>query len=71
MRSRGLAAFERRLLLVQTKDGYSLRGAARVFDDCIVLVGAERVDVEKPFALGGEVVVLRENISFFQSIGES
>lgn len=68
---RGLAEYERRLIVLQTRDGYSLRGAARVYADCIVLVGCERVDTEKPLQLGGEVIVLRENVSFFQTITET
>jgi hypothetical protein len=67
----GLAEYERRLIVLQTRDGYSLRGAARVYADCIVLVGAERVDTEKPVQLGGEVIVLRENVSFFQTITQT
>lgn len=67
----GLADYERRLVVLQTRDGYSLRGAARVYEDCIVLAGCERVDTEKPVQLGGEVIVLRENVSFFQTITET
>lgn len=66
-----LAGLERRVIVLQTKDGYSLRGAARVYDDCIVLTSAERVDIEKPLQLGGEVIVLRENVSWFQTVTQT
>lgn len=63
-----LAEFERRLVVLQTKDGYSFRGLARFSPECVVLSVAERVDIEKPLQLGGEVVVLRQNVSWFQTI---
>jgi hypothetical protein len=56
------------MILVQTKDGFALRGAARVFDDCIVLAACTRLDGDQPVELGGEVIVLRENVSFFQTV---
>lgn len=68
MRRHGLAGYERRLIVLQTVDGFALRGAARVYDDCIVLSACVRVDQEQPVELGGEVVVLRENVSFFQTV---
>lgn len=66
----GLAQYERSLILLQTKDGFAFRGAARFYKDCIAMVATDRVDGERPVSVG-EVVVLKDNVSFFQPITQT
>lgn len=64
---RGLRRHLRRTLVVHTKDGRSLRGVlTHEHTDCLVLSQARLLDVD--IALGGETVILRENISWAQDI---
>jgi hypothetical protein len=64
---RGLHRFLRRTLVVHTKDGRSFRGVLmHEHVDCIVLAHARLLDED--VALGGEPVILRENISWAQDV---
>jgi small nuclear ribonucleoprotein (snRNP)-like protein len=64
---RGLRRFLRRTMVVHTKDGRSFRGIlVGEHADCIVLSHARLLDAD--VALGGEPVILRENISWCQDV---
>lgn len=64
---RGLRRFLRRTMVVHTKDGRSFRGVlVGEFADCIVLSHARLLDED--VSLGGEPVILRENVSWAQDV---
>lgn len=69
MRS-GVRRLVRSRVVVHTRDNRSLRGVlAASYRDCLRLVHAEYLEEAKPAELDGDVVVLRENISFVQVLG--
>lgn len=69
---RGAATFERRTVLLHTRDGQSFRGVlTHAYEDCAVLEHVETYDGDRPVKVGGEVVVACENISWFQTVTTS
>lgn len=65
----GVRRYERRSVLLHTKDGGSFRGVlAHAYRDCMVLTNVTTWSGTDPVPLGGEVVVGCENISFFQTV---
>lgn len=65
----GLAALERKTVLVHTKDGQSFRGAMRAWDDCVSLANAATWNGEQEVSLEGEAWIPLSNISWFQTLG--
>jgi hypothetical protein len=66
-RRRGLAHFRSRTLIVHTRDGRSFRGVlAADHADVVVLDHAFLLDLDQ--RLGGQVVLLKANISWCQDV---
>lgn len=67
--SAGVRRYERRSVLLHTRDGGSFRGVlAHAYKDCMVLRHVTTWSGTDAVPLGGEVVVACENISFFQTV---
>lgn len=64
---RGLRRHLRRTVVLQTRDGKSFRGVlTHEHADCLVLSQATYLNADQ--SLGGEAVILRENVSWMQDV---
>lgn len=64
---RGLKRLLRRTVIVHTKDDRSFRGVLlHQHADCIVLAHVRLLDAD--LSLGGETVILRENVGWIQDV---
>lgn len=70
-RRRGLKGRVRNTIVVHTKDNRSIRGILiGEYIDCLALAQPEFLQGARSITAGGDLIVLRENISVIQDVTE-